>query len=115
MSRTICIRDDSYLEIIDYVKASDSLACDVSWNFTTMADIEVLDTSIVFTNRKKKMELVAVGQDVNYYEGFVKPENIPVCLDTFYEKLKYRSAGFHTNVKEGQEMKIVITFKLLDR
>ena len=108
--RTICIVDDSYLEVVDEIAALDSLDAHVRWNITTETDVKVEKDRIVLTEGDKVMFLKAEGYDVTYTDQMYKPQNVPPVLDNFYENdLSY--AAFTFVIPAGQKVIVRTTLK----
>ena len=108
--RTICIVDDSFLEVEDEIVALDSLDAHVRWNVTTEANVKVTDDGIVLSSGDKQMFLKAEGYKVVYTDQMYKPQNVPQELDVFYNsELSY--AAFTFVVPAGQKVIVRTTLK----
>lgn len=108
--RTVCIVDDSYLEVVDEIVALDSCDAHVRWNITTETDVKVEGDGIVLSAGERKMFLKAEGCEVVYTDKMYKPQNVPQELDEFYNNdMSY--AAYTFVVPAGQKVTVRTTLK----
>lgn len=111
--RTAVIRDRSFLEVTDVLKASGDAPASVRWTLMTSAEPEVCADGIVLRKDGKTMKLSVEGVDVEYRTWPTDPKayaDNPVAF--FDEQPKGVSCcGFVFTLPAGKELSMVTTIK----
>lgn len=109
--RTAVIRDDSYLEVTDVIKAADGKNAEVRWTLMTEGTPEIVADGILLTKKGVTMKLSASGAEVKYRTWSTDPKDYPGNpVADFDEKPKdIYCCGFTFTAPADKELSLVTT------
>lgn len=114
--RTALIKDDSYLEITEELRAGAEADASVRWTLMTEATPEVKEGGILLKKGGKKMMLVAEGCEVNYTTWSTDPKDYPdnPCASFDEQPKGIACCGFTFTAPAGKDMTLVVTLKPIE-
>ncbi len=109
VTRKAVIDSQQCLQVIDNIAAlPDKDAC-VKWVFPTEADVDKIEGGFILTLENKKMKLHVDNEDVLLEDVLEQPNDVPDCLQPFYEASTLRFVGFRLTIPAGTSMSIKTT------